>query len=177
MFLQKISIFFSNYLKKYNITFLQLIFSFYYCSIDLKKHSEHSGLCPDTSSLLQCLFLILLVSNLLLIMGRSWSLRNPFRRQDVLAKIVCFRFKFQTWNGLRNVKITRGYSKNGLFQIWKILFQIWNFVFHRYFGSENINGFDPIFTIWSNFVLNKLLDAISRYVAKYLIRGCWNMFS
>ena len=31
--------------------FITFIFSCYFCSIDLKKQSKHSGLCPDTSSL------------------------------------------------------------------------------------------------------------------------------
>ena len=30
----------------------------YYCSINIKRRSEHSGLCPDTSSLV--LFLVIL---------------------------------------------------------------------------------------------------------------------
>ena len=37
--------------KKIFILFLHLIFKCYYCSINLKRQSEHSGLCPDTSSL------------------------------------------------------------------------------------------------------------------------------
>ena len=32
-------------------SFLHSIFSCYYCSINLKRQSEHSGLCLDTSSL------------------------------------------------------------------------------------------------------------------------------
>ena len=34
-----------------DVILLRLNFSFYYCSIDLKRQSEHSGLRPDTSSL------------------------------------------------------------------------------------------------------------------------------
>ena len=42
----------SNFLeKKFNFTLLHLNFPCYYCSIDLKRHSEHSVLCHDTSSL------------------------------------------------------------------------------------------------------------------------------
>ena len=38
-------------LKKNLFISLRLIFSCYYCSIDLKKQLEHSGLCPDKSNL------------------------------------------------------------------------------------------------------------------------------
>ena len=44
-FLQKIS----------NFNFIKFIFSCYYCSIDLKRQSEHSGLCYYTSSLFEAL--------------------------------------------------------------------------------------------------------------------------
>ena len=43
----------SNFRKK-NFSFhffIHLIFKCYYCSINLKRQSEHSGLHPDTSSL------------------------------------------------------------------------------------------------------------------------------
>ena len=39
--------------KSQTFLFLHLNFSCYYCSIDLKRQSEHSGLRPDTSSLVQ----------------------------------------------------------------------------------------------------------------------------
>ena len=45
---------FTKNLKKilqFFFIFLHLIFSFYFCFIDLKRQSEHSGLRPDTSSL------------------------------------------------------------------------------------------------------------------------------
>ena len=45
MFSQKISI-----IKKIEFNFLRLSFSCYYCSIDLTRRSEHSGLRPETSS-------------------------------------------------------------------------------------------------------------------------------
>ena len=37
--------------KKISFISLQLIFSCYYCSIDLKRQSEYSGLCLGLSSL------------------------------------------------------------------------------------------------------------------------------
>ena len=46
--------------KKINFTLLQLNFPCFYCSIDLKRQSEHSGLRPDTSSLVQFLSRLLL---------------------------------------------------------------------------------------------------------------------
>ena len=42
--------------KKTFSVFLRLIFLCYYCSIDLKMQSEHSGLRPDTSSLVPLYF-------------------------------------------------------------------------------------------------------------------------
>ena len=36
--------------KNFIFYLLHLIFSCYYCSIDLKRQSEHSGTRPDTSS-------------------------------------------------------------------------------------------------------------------------------
>ena len=48
MFLQKIS----NFLETiFNVILLHLNFPCYYCSTDFKRQSEHSGLRPDTSSL------------------------------------------------------------------------------------------------------------------------------
>ena len=40
-------------LKKnsFYFSYIQFFFSYYCCSIDLKRQSEHSGLRPDTSSL------------------------------------------------------------------------------------------------------------------------------
>ena len=38
-------------IKKKNLFFLHLVFSCYYCFIDFKRQSEHSGLSPDTSNL------------------------------------------------------------------------------------------------------------------------------
>ena len=37
--------------KKFHFNSLHLIFPCYYCSINLKRQSQHSGLRPDTSSL------------------------------------------------------------------------------------------------------------------------------
>ena len=46
----------SNFRKKILFDFFfQGIFKCYYCSINLKRQSEHSGLRPDTSSLVECL--------------------------------------------------------------------------------------------------------------------------
>ena len=36
-------------LEKKSILFLITFLSSYYCSIDLKRQSEHFGFCPDTS--------------------------------------------------------------------------------------------------------------------------------
>ena len=44
----KISEFFKNI---YLFYFITCIFSINYCSIDLKRQSEHSSFCPDASSL------------------------------------------------------------------------------------------------------------------------------
>ena len=40
-------------INKKSFLMIHLIFSSHYCSIDLKRQSEHSGLRPDTSSLVQ----------------------------------------------------------------------------------------------------------------------------
>ena len=53
MFLQIFTCFY-----KFNFISLHLNFPYYYCSIDLKKQSEHSGLLPDTSSLVSHLSFI-----------------------------------------------------------------------------------------------------------------------
>ena len=37
--------------KKFHFILLHFIFIGYYCSLNIKKQSEHSGLRPDTSSL------------------------------------------------------------------------------------------------------------------------------
>ena len=37
--------------KKMHFILLQIVFLGYYCSINLKRQPEHSGLRPDTSSL------------------------------------------------------------------------------------------------------------------------------
>ena len=42
---------FSQKISKFNLILLHLNFSCFYCSIDLKRQSEHSALRPDTSSL------------------------------------------------------------------------------------------------------------------------------
>ena len=48
MMFTKISKFFKNI---YLFYFITCIFSINYCSIDLKRQSEHSSFCPDASSL------------------------------------------------------------------------------------------------------------------------------
>ena len=40
-----------NFKKKISFYFISFNLFCYYCSIILKRQSEHSGLCPDTSSL------------------------------------------------------------------------------------------------------------------------------
>ena len=37
----------------FSFYFITINFSCYYCSIDLKRQSEHSGLRPDTSNLVR----------------------------------------------------------------------------------------------------------------------------
>ena len=53
LYFKGVWVFFAKNLKKEKNLFysLHLVFSYYYCSIDLKKQSEHSGLCPDASDL------------------------------------------------------------------------------------------------------------------------------
>ena len=41
----------SNFRKKNFILFYYIFFIGYYCSLNIKRQSEHSGLCPDTSTL------------------------------------------------------------------------------------------------------------------------------
>ena len=44
---------FSNFRKTFHFVLFHLIFPCYYCSINVKRQSELSGLSPDTSSLVQ----------------------------------------------------------------------------------------------------------------------------
>ena len=44
--------------KKFHFILFHLIFLFYYCSINFKRQSEHSGLRPDTSSLVTFIIII-----------------------------------------------------------------------------------------------------------------------
>ena len=49
------------FIKKFKFSIYFITFNFfigYNCSINIKRQSEHSGLCPDTSSLV--LFLVIL---------------------------------------------------------------------------------------------------------------------
>ena len=51
MIFTKKSLFFIQNFFHFSFFFLHITFSRYYCFIDLKRQSEHSGFCPDTSSL------------------------------------------------------------------------------------------------------------------------------
>ena len=64
--------------NKLNFIVLHLIVSCYYCFIDLKRQSEHSGLRPDTSSLVQ---FQLFSANL------DFFIVNTLRYFSILAKL------------------------------------------------------------------------------------------
>ena len=58
--------------KKNHFILLYSIFYYYYCSIKLKMQSEHTGFCPDTSSLV-VLFELNFVLNY-----QTWSMKWPW---------------------------------------------------------------------------------------------------
>ena len=78
----------------FHFILLNLIFLGYYCSINLKKPSEHSGLCPDTSS-----FIEIMNSN------EQWVLQVKYktiiRAYLVHYALVTFSFIHILSNGLR----------------------------------------------------------------------------
>ena len=88
IFIKKIS----NFGKKYSFYFISLNFLFYYCCpINLKRQSEHSGLRPDTSSLvffylLCCLGFHEQIAKTSIAQNRSENRRNGWIGNSLLNK-------------------------------------------------------------------------------------------
>ena len=86
IFIKKISNFRE---KKFHFILFHLIFLCYYCSINLKRQSEHSGLRPDTSSIVtffnQVLKLVSLFFSLLICQACQSRIRD--RKQTPGNKI------------------------------------------------------------------------------------------
>ena len=61
----------------FHFIFFIFIFTCYYCSINLKRQSEHSGLRPDTS-------------NLVLLHLHSWAIKSISHNKNYKAELIIF---------------------------------------------------------------------------------------
>ena len=95
-----------DFIKKFQILeifffifFYYIFFLCYYCSINLKRQSEHSGLCPDTSSLVFFFDLLSFIDFVKRKGNSSIDQRKGYEKHDqLLVSKVEFNFQISQRN-------------------------------------------------------------------------------